>query len=212
MAVTRTVCETCWGPMRNPGYEFLSQIVSFDDPELEQLCVFARNLLPLLRIDVIDDDDIDVSDVSLTHYRITKRKEHELHLGDDEGDYHLDPITGVGSGKAHDPEKKRLSEIIEALNDIFGTEVSDDDQLHFARGIADRVRRDDAVMAQVNNHSTDQVMHGLFPKRLTDLVLDSMGDNQKMSMDILESDDRTRRFALLILDMLLDKPAVDRRL
>gem|GEM_PF-5025394 len=30
----------------------------------------------------------------------------------------------VGGGKTHDPEKKRLSEIIDALNDIFGAESS----------------------------------------------------------------------------------------
>lgn len=35
----------------------------------------------------------------------------------------------VGSVKPHGPEKKRLSEIIAALNDIFGAEVSEDDQL-----------------------------------------------------------------------------------
>src|SRR5690606_10957544 len=32
-------------------YEFLSQIIPYEDRELEQLCVFARNLYPLLRDD-----------------------------------------------------------------------------------------------------------------------------------------------------------------
>ena len=186
------------------AYEFLSQIVFFEDPELEQLCVFAKHLLPLLRQEVLDDEEIDISELALTHYRITKRKEHELRLeGEDDPDG-LDPITGLGSGKPHDPEKKRLSEIIDTLNDIFGAEVSDEDQLHFANGIADRVRRDEAVMAQVNSHSTDQVMHGLFPKRLTDLVLDSMTDHEKLSMEILESEGNQRAFALLILRLLSD--------
>ncbi|KXS54011.1 MAG: type I restriction enzyme, R subunit [Marinobacter sp. T13-3] len=185
------------------AYEFMAQIVFFEDPELEQLCVFAKHLLPLLRQEVPDDDEIDISELELTHYRITKRKEHELKLAEDKGDYELDPVTDLGSGKAHDPEKKRLSEIIETLNDIFGAEVSDEDQLHFANGIADRVRRDEGVMAQVNNHSTEQVMHGLFPKRLTDLVLDSMTDHEKLSMEVLESEGKQREFALLILRLLM---------
>lgn len=117
----------------------------------------------------------------------------------------MDPITGVGTGKPHDIEMKRLSEIIEKLNDIFGAEVSDEDQLHFANGIADRVRRDEAVMAQVNSHSTDQVMHGLFPKRLTDLVLDSMTDHEKLSMEILDNEDNQKAFALLILRLLTEQ-------
>ncbi|MCH8533253.1 MAG: DEAD/DEAH box helicase family protein [Saccharospirillum sp.] len=184
------------------AYEFLSQIVHYEDPELEQLCVYAKHLLPLLRQEALDDDQIDVSELALTHYRITKRKEHQLRLEDEQEEYNLDPITGMGSGKPHDPEKKRLAEIIEALNDIFGAEVSDEDQLHFANGIADRVRRDEDVMAQVNSHSTEQVMHGLFPKRLTDLVLDAMTDHEKMAMEILDSDASQRRFALAILRLL----------
>lgn len=184
------------------AYEFLSQIIFFEDTELEQLCVFAKHLLPLLRQEALEDDDIDISELALSHYRITKRKEHELRLAEGDEEYGLDPITELGSGKARDPEKKRLSEIIEALNEIFGAEVSDEDQLHFANGIAERVRRDDAVMAQVNNHSSDQVMHGLFPKRLTDLVLDSMADHEKLSMGILENEDNQKAFAMLILRLL----------
>lgn len=184
------------------AYEFLSQIVFFEDAELEQLCVFAKHLLPLLRQEAIDDDDFDISELALSHYRVTKRKEHDLKLAEDQGEYNLDPLGGLGSGKPHDPEKKRLTEIIEALNDIFGAEISDEDQLHFANGIADRVRRDESVMAQVNSHATDQVMHGLFPKRLTDLVLDSMTDHEKLSMEILDNEGNQKAFALLILRLL----------
>jgi type I restriction enzyme R subunit len=146
--------------------------------------------------------------VELTHYRITQRKKHDLRLDEGEDTDGLDPITGVGSGKPHDPEKKRLSEIIEALNDLFGAEVSDEDQLHFANGIVDRVRRDDAVMAQINQHSTEQVMHGLFPKRLTDLVMDSMSDYEKLSMEILDNKDNQRQFALLVLRLLTESSLV----
>lgn len=194
------------------AYEFLSQIIYFEDSELEQLCVFAKHLFPLLRQEALEDDDIDISELALSHYRITKRKEHELRLVDDDNKHGLDPLEGVGSGKPHDPEKKRLSEIIDALNEIFGAEVSDEDQLHFANGIAERVRRDDAVMAQVNNHTSDQVMHGLLPKRLTDLVLDSITDHEKLSMEILENESNQRAFALLILRLLKQEQPLSRNL
>ncbi|MDC9612175.1 type I restriction endonuclease subunit R, partial [Pseudoalteromonas sp. GABNS16H] len=114
------------------AYEFLSQIVHYDDAELEQLCVFAKHLYPLLRVDRLDDDKVDVSELELTHYRMTKRTEKDLRLGDAEGDYNLQPGNAVGTGKPHDPEKKTLSEIIDRLNDLFGAEVGDDDKLHFA--------------------------------------------------------------------------------
>lgn len=184
-------------------YEFLSQIVDFDDRELEQLCVFSRHLHPLLRADAAQDDELDLSELQLTHYRLTKRAEHELQL--DESDDGLKPVTDVGSGRPHDPENKRLSEIIERLNELFGAEVGDDDKLHYANGIADRIERDDEVMDQVRNHSREQVMHGLFPKRVTDIVLDAMQDNEKLSMEVLEDESAAREFALLILRLLADR-------
>ncbi|MFU1519705.1 hypothetical protein ACM25P_14675 [Vreelandella alkaliphila] len=71
----------------------------------------------------------------------------------------LTMVSDARSGKPLDPEKRRLAE------------VSDDDKLHFTNGIADLIERDEAVMAQVRSHSEDQVVHGLFPKKVTDAVL-----------------------------------------
>lgn len=184
-------------------YEFLSQIIHFDDAELEQLCVYAKHLYPLLRIDrLLIGDPIDVSELELDSYRLTKRAEQQLSLEEESGDYGLKPISDVGSGKPHDPETQLLKEIIERLNDLYGAEISDVDKLHFANGIADRIERDDAVMAQINHHNDTQVMHGLFPKRVTDAVLDAMNDHEKLSMPLLENEETGRQFALLILKML----------
>jgi type I restriction enzyme R subunit len=125
--------------------------VDYEDPELEQLCVYARCLHPLLRRDRLDEERIDVAELQLTHYRLTKRAEQHLRLAENQGDYPLKPPSDVGSGNAHDPEKKQLSEIIQALNDLFGAEVSDADQLRFLETICDRLRQQDDVMAQIKN-------------------------------------------------------------
>ncbi|VVP35259.1 type I restriction endonuclease subunit R [Pseudomonas fluorescens] len=190
-------------------YEFLSQIVPYEDRELEQLCVYAKHLHPLLRVDRLQQDDVDVGELQLSHYRLSKRAEHQLRLNEEEGEYTLKPGSDVGSGKPHDPEKKHLSEIIEALNDIFGAEVSDDDQLQFLAGIAQRISRQDDVMAQVNNHSLDQVMHGLFPKRVLNTVLDAMSDHEKLSLEVLDNETKSRAFALVILKMLKTATGLD---
>lgn len=195
-------------------YEFLSQIVPYNDTELEQLCVYAKHLYPLLRFDRLLEDEVDIGDLQLTHYRLSKRAEHELNLAKNEGaDYTLKPGSDVGSGQPHDADKKRLSEIIEALNDLFGAEVSDDNQLHYATGIVGRLSQDEAVMAQVNNHSEEQVMHGLFPKRVLDSVLDSMTDHEKLSLEVLDNETKSRAFALVVLKMLkaLDGSQADLR-
>ncbi len=152
---------------------------------------------------------MDVGELQLSHYRLSKRAEHQLRLSEKNGEDTLKLGSDVGSGKPHDAERKRLSEIIEALNDIFGAEVSDDDQLQFLTGIAQRISRQEDVMAQVNNHSVDQVMHGLFPKRVLDTVLDAMTDHEKLSLEVLDNEAKSRVFALVILKMLKTVAALD---
>lgn len=186
-------------------YEFLSQIVPYEDTALEQLCVFARNLYPLLRIDRLQED-IDIGELQLTHYRLDKTAERDLRLSEHDGDSTLKPGSEVGSGVAQDPEKKRLSEIIEALNELFGAEIHDDDQLHFAQGIVQRFAREEDVQAQVEIHTVDQLMDGKLPARIKDYLLDYMQDNEKLSLEILSDEKKQKAFTRLILTMLKDPP------
>jgi type I restriction enzyme R subunit len=183
-------------------YEFLSQIVDYGDPGLEQLCVYAKHLYPLLRRDRLEQEDVDVSELALTHYRLTKRTEQQLRLAEEQGHYALKPGNAMGTGKAHDPEKQRLSDIIQALNNLFGAEVSDDDQVQFLHTIAQRISRQDDVMAQIDNHTPEQVMHGLFPKRVVDTVLDAMTDHEKLSLEVLDNEEAGRQFARLVLRLI----------
>lgn len=90
---------------------------------------------------------------------------------------------------------------------MYGTEVSDEDKLHCANGIAERIERVEAVMAQVRNHSEGQVMLGLFPSRVTDAVPDAMSEHEKLSMRLLEDQETGRQFALLILKPLAGREA-----
>lgn len=62
-------------------------------------------------------------------------------------------------------------------------------------------------MAQVNSHAVEQVMHGLFPKRVMDTVLDAMTDHEKLSLGVLDSEEAGRRFALLVLKLLANPAA-----
>lgn len=44
--------------------------------------------------------------------------------------YGLTPVSEVGSGKPHAPEKQRLTEIIDRLNEIFGASATDELSLY----------------------------------------------------------------------------------
>ncbi|WP_176558227.1 hypothetical protein [Halomonas sp. BL6] len=60
-------------------------------------------------------------------------------------------------------------------------------------------------MAQVGSHSEDLVTQGLFPKKVTDAVLDALSDYEKLNMPLLEDKETGRQFALLILKLLVGR-------
>ncbi|SFB53952.1 type I restriction enzyme, R subunit [Azotobacter beijerinckii] len=74
--------------------------------------------------------------------------------------------------------------------------------MHFLTGIAQRIRRQEDVMAQVNSQPADQVMHGLLPRRVLDTVLDAMTDHEKLSLEVLDNEVKSRVFAWVIYKML----------
>ena len=48
-------------------------------------------------------------------------------------------------------------------------------------------------------------MHGVFPRKLEDAVLDSMKDNKSYSMRILDTPESFRAFATVALRLLLEE-------
>jgi len=143
-----------------------------------------------------------VSWLELPHYRLIEREEERLLLEVAGEGYGLTSVNDVRSGKPHDAEKQRLAEIIDRLNDLYCAKVSGDDKLHFAYEIADRIERNEAVMAQAHSYIKDQMLHGLLPNEVTDAVLDALSDHEKQSMPHLGDEETVRRFALLILKLL----------
>ncbi len=63
----------------------MSQIVDYDDKELEKLSLYARNLRPLLRETAMKDDEVDLSNVSMSHYRLSKIRQQDIKLKEDAG-------------------------------------------------------------------------------------------------------------------------------
>nr|WP_319947068.1 DEAD/DEAH box helicase family protein [uncultured Shimia sp.] len=183
-------------------YEFISQIVDYDDKDLEKLSLFARNLGPLLREANVDDGSIDLDDVALSHYRLSKLKQQNLALATD-GAEGLEPGTGLGSGVAKDKSEEFLSQIIERLNDLFaGDGLTDDDVVNYAQTISDKVRENDRVMTQIANNTREQAMLGDFQKAVEDAILDSSAAHQKQMMQLLSMPEKGSVFANIIYEML----------
>ncbi|QMD51275.1 DEAD/DEAH box helicase family protein [Citrobacter sp. RHB35-C21] len=184
-------------------YEFVSQITSFDDQDLERLCVFARHLLPMLRQEVLEEDEIDLSAVILSHYSLRAKRTQDLKLQEDAQGYGLEGVSAVGSAKAREEKKDFLSHILEQLNDLFGTEVTDGDKLDWLQGMASKIAENQPLMEQVRNNSRDAIMLGDFPKAVDAAVIERMDTQNGMSLDYLSRPDAANRIQSLLLDILL---------
>lgn len=184
-------------------YEFMSQIVDYDDPALEKLSLYARNLNPLLREQLLDEDDVDLNHIVLSHYRLSKIKQQDLRLDEDQAPYGLKPGEGLGTAKARDPKEEFLSHIIARLNELFITDhLTEKDLVNYAYTVRDKVRENEKVMQQLANNTDEQAQLGDFPKAVDDAVLDSSDAHQNQKMQLLSDPQKAAAFAKLVFDLL----------
>ncbi|MDO9267810.1 MAG: DEAD/DEAH box helicase family protein [Methylobacter sp.] len=183
-------------------YEFMSQIVDYDNKDLEKLSLYARNLRPMLRETVLDDDDIDLDSVVLSHYRLSKIRQQDLNLKEDAGQY-LEPGDGLGTAKAKDKKEEFLSQIISRLNEIFITDrLTDNDLVNFFYAIRDKIRENELVMKQIAHNTPEQALLGDFPKAMGDAILDSSAAHQNQMMQLLSDPKREADFSRVMFDSM----------
>ena len=177
-------------------YEFVSQVTELRDEDLERLNVFTRHLRPLLR-DEQPPEEIDLSGLELSRYRLQKQGERSLELRD--GDP-LQPADGLGSGNLHEPEKDPMSVIIERLNEIYGAgDWTDADVVSHFRVLTDKVMEKKGVLAQVEQNSDDQVMHGDFPGAVQEAAMEALSVQGNLSRRLLGDEQVMRRMTTLVL-------------
>ncbi len=189
-------------------YEFMSQIVDFESPDLEQLSLYARYLAPLLRETAPEEDAIDLSSVELSHYRLSKIKQQDLKLVKEGAETGLHPASDLGTGKPRDKEEEWLSQIIARLNDLFVTEgLTDRDLINFFHTVGDKVRENERVMLQIANNSPAQALLGDFPAAVDEAVMSSSEAHQQQMMQYLNSPELQEGFRRVLFDLLSAKKA-----
>lgn len=157
-------------------YSFLSQILPYVDRDLEMLYSFGRALLPHLPLDR-DNTVVKIgSDVELQYYRLQRVSSGaiDLKVGEPEGVY---SPADVGTGKAKD-EKAPLSEIIQVLNERFGTAFTEEDRLFFEQ-IKARATANEHVIQTAMANPLDKFQLGV-RKVLEDLMIQRMAENDKI--------------------------------
>ncbi|MBK9097542.1 MAG: type I restriction endonuclease subunit R [bacterium] len=157
-------------------YSFLSQIMPFQDVELEKLYSYGRFLLTKLpKVDYAERLKLD-NEVALEYYRLQKIAEGDLVLKV-QGEYGLDPVTEAGINRPKE-EKDKLSNIINLLNEKYGFDFTDQDRLYFEQIEQALYENDDLKIRAINNPIEN--FKYAFDEVFIQALIDRMDANQEI--------------------------------
>ena len=157
-------------------YSFLSQVIPYQDSDLEKLYTYARFLLSKLpRRAVGPKYDFD-DEVSLKFYRLQKISDGSIKLEPGEGGEVKGP-TAVGTGRGEGPQVE-LSRLIDQINERFGTDFTPADELFFNQIREEAVGDDELRQAALAN--TIENFRFVFDKALETLFIDRMEQNEEL--------------------------------
>ncbi|ANI89793.1 restriction endonuclease subunit R [Arachidicoccus ginsenosidimutans] len=163
-------------------YSFLAQIMPFTDVDSEKFFAYAKLLqtrLPKRDLsEVIHLDD----EIALEYYRLQKIKEGAIELKKNENG-ELNGITEAGL-KRKSEEDILLSEIINVLNERFGTEFEEADKLFFDQ-IEAELLEDETLKIQARVNKLDTFKYA-FDDKFIEKLIGRMDQNQEIFEKILE--------------------------
>jgi hypothetical protein len=187
-------------------YEFMSQIVEYDDKDLEKLSLFARHLRPLLHEQRLEEDEIDLSNVEMSHYRLSKIHEQHLKLQEDAAEYTLDPSNDVGTAKPKDKKEEFMSLILSRMNELFISDnLTDKDMISRVFTVYNKITENETIMTQIKNNPPEQAILGGFFQAVDNAVIDSNEAGQEFTMQYFSDAERAKGFAYLMFDIAAGK-------
>lgn len=132
-------------------YAFVSQIVTFEDTDLEKLFIFVKFLIKKLpkRKNILPYEVLEAIDMET--YKLTKEAETSISLEDKEGT--LEPMGG-GKGFVVQEEIDPLSKIIKEINERFGTNFSSEDKV-ILNTLSERLLKNQSLEGSIKNNSKD---------------------------------------------------------
>ncbi|MBM7501101.1 type I restriction enzyme R subunit [Brachybacterium muris] len=194
----RTFKKDCGSYVRL--YDFMSQVVDYGTTDLEKLAEFLRQLVRVLPSEGVEPD-VDVSGLELRRVRQIDRGKADIGLGGDEetptlGGGYKEPGTG---GSRPDPQLVLLSEIVDRINALFGSEFADPQIEGFVVAAAGMAGEDPRIADQIDHNALDQFMASPeLRETLTDAAVLNEGAFGKLTGALTGENDRADEFIRLI--------------
>ena len=169
------------------SYDFLSQIINYNDTDLEKRSIYYRCLSEKLKPQ-FREDPIDLSTVVMTHYKLRDSGKRALSLKDAEEPEGMKALGDIGTGLAHDKETAYLRDIISRINGLFEGELSDGDALSYFNTLLSKTMESETMAQQsaVNPFQQFAVSPDLQPV-VHDAVLETLDKHKSMAYQMLSN-------------------------
>jgi type I restriction enzyme R subunit len=182
-------------------YSFLSQVIPYQDSDLEKLFTYLRHLaLKLPKRKSGPGYQFD-EEVELDYYRLQKISEGSISLN--EG--YAKPLDGpreVGSGRVRE-EHVALSRLIDVINERFGGELNEADQLFFDQ-IAEAASQNESLQKAAGVNSVDKFQL-VFRQVLESLFIERMELNEELFTDYMSKPDLQELVSKMLGSQVYDR-------
>ena len=173
-------------------YDFLASVMMHTNADWERLSILLNLLTPKLPAPKEEDLAKGILEaIDMDSYRVEKKAVMKIALAD--ADAEIAPVPTEGGGHRGEPELERLSTILKAFNDHFGTLFADTDRVakRIREDIAPKVAADAAYQnARENTPHTARMAHDQALGKVMQILLK---DDTQVYKQFVENDS-FRRF------------------
>jgi len=173
-------------------YDFLASVLPYTNREWEKLSIMLNLLIPKLPAPTEEDLSKGILEaIDMDSYRVEKQAVMKIALADENAE--IGPVPVEGGGRKAEPELDRLSNILKAFNDQFGTLFADSDRVarRIKKDIAPKVAADQSYRnAKQNTPNAARIEHD---KALAKVMLTLLKDDTQVYKQFVENES-FRRF------------------
>lgn len=168
-------------------YAFLSSVIPYNNVEWEKLSIFLDLLTP--KLPAPKEEDLSkgiLESIDMDSYRVEKKAALKIALADT--DAGIEPVPTDAGGRKPEAELDRLSNILKAFNDQFGTLFKDSDRIarRIRDDIAPKVAADAGFQnAMANTPHTARIAHD---QALAKVMQSLLKDDTQVYKQFVEND------------------------
>jgi type I restriction enzyme R subunit len=178
-------------------YAFLAQLLTFTDPDLEKLYVYAKYLRRLLPYEP-DKLPLEVTEkIDLESLNVRETFSGDIAL--ERGTGEVEPATKPGHGQPPEEHLDPLSVIIAELNERFGADLTDEDKVTLAH-LEDLLTADETLKASIKVNPPETARLA-FEHIVEDRLQEIVETNFKLYKRVADDD----AFAKVLVDWLYDR-------